>query len=243
MLVNGERWMLPKGILFDLDDTILAYSVVAEPTWRRVCVDFAGRIDSMNSEKLFQAIHNVSSWYWSDRERHKTGRQDLNSTRRMIVKQALQDLGIDNLSLAWEVADAFSVQREEAIYLFEKAEETLECLIAQNISLALMTNGEAHKQRNKIKRFNLERFFKIILIEGEMGLGKPEEEVYKRAMKGLGVGPDEVWAVGDNLEFDVGAPQKLGIFGIWNDFLRIGLSPSSEIIPDRIIHDISELVE
>jgi putative hydrolase of the HAD superfamily len=235
--------MLPKGILLDLDDTILAYSVVAEPIWRRVCVDFAERIDSMNPEKLFQAIHNVSSWYWSDRERHKTGRRDLNSARRIIVKQALQDLGIDNLSLAWEVADAFSVQREEAIYLFEKAEETLECLIAQNIALALMTNGEAHKQRNKIKRFNLERFFKIILIEGEMGLGKPEEEVYKRAMKGLGVGPDEVWAVGDNLEFDVGAPQKLGIFSIWNDFLRIGLPPEPEIIPDRIIHDISELVE
>jgi putative hydrolase of the HAD superfamily len=235
--------MLPKGILLDLDDTLLAYSVVAEPTWRRVCVDFAGRIDSMNPEKLFQAIHNVSSWYWSDRERHKNGRRDINSARRMIVKQALQDLGIDNLSLAWEIADAFSVQREEGIYLFEKAEETLEYLTAQNISLALMTNGEARKQRNKIKRFNLERFFKSILIEGELGFGKPEEQVYKRALNELGFGPEDVWTVGDNLEWDVSAPQKLGIFGIWNDFSKQGLPPGSEIIPDRIIHDISELVE
>jgi putative hydrolase of the HAD superfamily len=235
--------MLPKGILIDLDDTIISYSSGAEPTWRRVCLDFAGRIDSMNSEKLFQAIHNVNSWYWSDRERHKTGRRDLNSARRIIVKQALQDLGIDNISLVWEIADAFSVQREEAIYLFEKAEETLECLIAHNISLALMTNGEAQKQRNKIGRFNLERFFSSILIEGELGFGKPEEQVYKRALNELGFGPEDVWAVGDNLEWDVYGPQKLGIFGIWNDLSKQGLPPGSEIIPDRIIHDISELVE
>ena len=241
--LRSRHSMLPKGILIDLDDTIIAYSQVAEPIWRKVCVDFAGRIDSMNPEKLFQAIHNVSFWYWSDRERHKTGRRDLNSARRLIVMQAVRELGINNLSFAREIADAFSVQREEGIYLFEKAEEALEYLTAQNISLAMMTNGEAQKQRNKIKRFNLERFFKSILIEGELGFGKPEEQVYKRALNELGLGPDEVWAVGDNLEFDVGAPQKLGIFGIWNDFSKQGLPPNSEIIPDRIIHDISELVE
>jgi putative hydrolase of the HAD superfamily len=49
--------------------------------------------------------------------------------------------------------------------------------------------------------------------------------------------------VGDNLVWDVGAPQKLGIFGIWNDYRNKGLPPSSKIIPDRIITNISELVE
>ncbi len=234
--------MLPKGILFDLDDTILAYSVVAEPTWKRICYEFAGRIDSMNPEKLFQGIHTVSNWFWSDKERHKNGRRDINNARRVIVTQAFQDLGIKDLSLANEIADAFSFQREEEVYLFEKVIETLEHLTEQNIRLALMTNGEPHKQRNKITRFNLEKFFNCILIEGEMGFGKPEEEVYKRAMMGLGLGPDEVWAVGDNLEFDVGGPQKLGIFGVWNDFSKQGLPSGSNIIPDRIIYSISELV-
>jgi putative hydrolase of the HAD superfamily len=235
--------MLPKGILIDLDDTILAYSVVAEPTWRQVCLDFAWRMDSLNPEELFQGIHKVNSWYWSDQERHKSGRRDIDSARRTIVSQAFQELGLNDLSLAHEIANAFSTQREKEVYLFEKAEMTLEYLTGQNILLALMTNGEAHKQRNKISRFNLERFFNSILIEGEMGFGKPEEEVYRWAMKELGLTPEEVWAVGDNLEWDVGAPQKLGIFGIWNDFSKKGLPPGSDIIPDRIIHDISELVE
>ena len=235
--------MLPKGILFDLDDTILAYSPVAEPIWRRLCSEFSGRLNSVYPDELFQTIYKVSGWYWSDKERHKKGREDLNSARRWVVAQAFGKLGLNDLSLAHELADVFSAQREEAIYLFEKAEETLEYLTGLNIRLALMTNGEAGKQRHKVRRFNLERFFTSILIEGEMGFGKPEEEVYKRAMRELGFGPDEVWAVGDNLEWDVGAPQKLGIFGIWNDFSKRGLPSGSAIIPDRIIHDISELVE
>jgi beta-phosphoglucomutase-like phosphatase (HAD superfamily) len=33
--------MLPKGILFDLDDTILAFDAVANPTWQRLCATYA----------------------------------------------------------------------------------------------------------------------------------------------------------------------------------------------------------
>ncbi|MEW6185952.1 MAG: HAD family hydrolase [Thermodesulfobacteriota bacterium] len=235
--------MLPKGILIDLDDTILAYSAVAEPTWRRLCAELSDRIDSFTPDNLYQEIQKVSNWYWSDKERHKNGRLDLNATRRRTVSLAFQGLGLNDVSLAHELADAFSFHREEDIYLFERAEETLAQLTKRNIRLALMTNGEARKQRRKVQRFNLERFFSCILIEGEMGFGKPEVEVYKRAMKELGLGPDEVWAVGDNLECDVDGPQKLGIYGIWNDFSKQGLPSHSEVIPDRIIHNISDLVE
>jgi hypothetical protein len=34
----------------------------------------------------------------------------------------------------------------------------------------------------------------------EHGFGKPEERAYNHAMEVLGVGPDETWIVGDNLE-------------------------------------------
>ena len=235
--------MLPKGILIDLDDTILAYSAVAEPVWKQLCQEYAGRLDSIQPDRLYGGIKKMSDWFWSDKERHKKGRQDLNSARRFTVSLAFRQLQLEDLSLAEEMADRFSAQREDEIFIFEKAEETLEILTRQNISLALMTNGEAKKQRNKVQRFNLERFFKSILIEGEMGFGKPEEAVYKRAMMELDLGPAEVWAVGDNLEFDVYGPQKLGIFGIWNDFSRQGLPSGSKVIPDRIIQNISELVE
>jgi putative hydrolase of the HAD superfamily len=35
-----------------------------------------------------------------------------------------------------------------------------------------------------------------------------------RAMGVLGVGPEETWMVGDNLEWEIVAPQRLGIYAI-----------------------------
>ena len=60
-------------------------------------------------------------------------------------------------------------------------------------------------------------------------------------MQALGATPAETWMVGDNLEWEVVAPQRLGIFAIWHDHLGEGLPPGSNIRPDRIIRSIAEL--
>jgi putative hydrolase of the HAD superfamily len=58
----------------------------------------------------------------------------------------------------------------------------------------------------------------------------------------LNMAPEDVWMVGDNLEWDVAAPQRLGIYGIWHDFLGTGLPEGSIVRPDRIIRTLSELL-
>ena len=235
--------MLPEGILFDLDDTIIAFGVLADPIWRRICKKYASQCEPSDANSLYKEIKEVRRWFWSDSERHKIGRMDLENTRREIVSIAFRQLGMDNVSLAHEIADTFSEQREKEIHFFPKAEDTLSYLVNNNVSLALITNGEAQKQRNKAKRFHLERFFKTILIEGEFGYGKPDNAVYLRALDDLGLSPEAVWSIGDNLEWDVLAPQKLGIFGIWNDFRGTGLPMASSVVPDRIVNSISEIIE
>ncbi len=235
--------MLPDGILFDMDDTILAFGVLSAPVWRQICDKYAGKCELSDSESLYESIKDVNNWFWSDRERHKTGRMDLDNTRKEIVRLALKKLCIDDVSLAHELADTFSEQRGERIQFFPKAEDTLRYLVDHDVSLALMTNGEAQMQRDKIRRFRLERFFKTIVIEGELGYGKPDEAVYVRALDDLGLEPESVWAIGDNLEWDVLGPQKLGIFGIWNDYKKAGLPASSAVVPDRIVNSISEIIK
>lgn len=59
----------------------------------------------------------------------------------------------------------------------------------------------------------------------------------------LKVTPREAWMVGDNLVWDIETPQKMGIFSIWNDHDQSGLPKDSQVIPDRIIHNISELLD
>jgi putative hydrolase of the HAD superfamily len=47
--------------------------------------------------------------------------------------------------------------------------------------------------------------------------------------------------VGDNLEWDVAAPQRLGIYGIWVDRGGAGIPPGNGVRPDRIVRSLSEL--
>ncbi len=65
---------------------------------------------------------------------------------------------------------------------------------------------------------------------------------YRYALAQLGAGTDEAWMVGDNLEWEVAAPQRLGIFSIWMDGRRQGLPESTAVRPDRIINALPELM-
>jgi putative hydrolase of the HAD superfamily len=85
--------------------------------------------------------------------------------------------------------------------------------------------------------------FDHIQIEGEHGFGKPEEAAYRHALAALGVGPADAWMVGDNLEWEVVAPQRLGIYAIWYDGYGTGLPAGSTVRPDRIIRRLPELLE
>ena len=90
-------------------------------------------------------------------------------------------------------------------------------------------------------RFELADLFDVILVEGELGFGKPDERVYKRALTALGVKPADAWMVGDNLEWDVAAPQKLGMSGVWIDARGRGLPVQSAAKPDYIVRSLAEL--
>jgi putative hydrolase of the HAD superfamily len=126
--------------------------------------------------------------------------------------------------------------------MFPGAHDAIDALKARGVKLALVTNGAGETQRAKIVRFALEHRFDHIQIEGEHGFGKPEERAYIHAMDVLGVTAGDTWMVGDNLEWEVVTPQRLGIFAIWMDAHGQGLPEGSTIKPDRIIHSLTELL-
>lgn len=92
-------------------------------------------------------------------------------------------------------------------------------------------------------RFKLNDYFDYFFIEGEIGVGKPDIKVYEIALNNINLSSTDVWMVGDNLIWDVQAPQKLGIYSIWNDFRSTGLPKDSLVIPDRTINNIYELLD
>jgi putative hydrolase of the HAD superfamily len=155
---------------------------------------------------------------------------------------ALERLGVDDRALADAIGNAYMARREQSYRIFPHSHRTLRALADAGVVLGLVTNGESHKQRAKLVRFDLERYFHCTVIEGEFGVGKPDPAVFNHALERLGMQPSEVWMVGDNLEWDVAAPMSLGITGIWNDHRNKGIPAGVTTIPDRIIRHVGELI-
>jgi putative hydrolase of the HAD superfamily len=146
------------------------------------------------------------------------------------------------MDLAIRLADRFTCYREEQMFVFPGAHDAIDALKAYGVKLALVTNGAAVLQRAKVVRFALTDRFDHIQIEGEHGFGKPDERAYQHAMQALGVTAAETWMIGDNLEWEVEVPQRLGIFSIWIDVHGEGLPAESTVKPDRIIRSLTELL-
>ena len=198
-------------------------------------------MNGLDPVQVYDAIERVREWYWADPERHRVGRLDLAAARRDVVQIALAEIGIDNPTLARQIGDTYHDLRDSGLQPFADAIDTVQWLRAGGCRLALLTNGSAQMQRSKITRFGLAEFFDAILIEGELGFGKPDSRVYRRALEALGVAPGETgWSVtisnGTSQSRSGRASMASGSISEGEGCRRV-----IQRRPDRIIRRLSEL--
>jgi putative hydrolase of the HAD superfamily len=191
---------------------------------------------------LVRALLDARQWFWSDPERHRRERVNMLGAWTKIAARALETCGEADPRTAAALAQIYAERRRAAWRLFPDAADFLTAVRDRGVPMALVTNGDARHQRDKIARHDLARWFDAILIEGEMGYGKPDEVVYQEALRRLGVSAGDAWMVGDHLEFDVGAPQRLGLRGVWLDRAGAGLPADADVVPHRIVRDLSGML-
>ena len=85
------------------------------------------------------------------------------------------------------VGDAYSSGRESGMAPLPEAIETVAWLRDNGCRLAMLTNGAAAAQWQKITRFGLKDLFDEILVEGQVGFGKPDKRIYRLALERLNV--------------------------------------------------------
>jgi putative hydrolase of the HAD superfamily len=236
---------LPRAMLIDMDDTILSAHGNPEVAWTIVADEFADELAPLAPKAVGTAIAETARRFWPAAA--PEWRLKLTEARHEVARRGLAALtGADGpgppADLAMRLADRFTAYRDEQMFVFPGAHEAIDAFKALGVRLALVTNGASAIQRAKIERFALEHRFDHIQIEGEHGFGKPEERAYLHAMEALGVTASETWMIGDNLEWEVEAPQRLGIYAIWIDVHGEGLPEGSTVRPDRIIRSLTELL-
>ncbi|MBB45920.1 MAG: phosphoglycolate phosphatase [Rhodospirillaceae bacterium] len=240
--------MRPKAILFDLDDTLISPRHHRTFFWHEAIQDIwkqkeGNRVpEPKDIDDLVNKINRSATDFWSVPDRHKSGRLDIRTARFTILDNAIGSDKRYDRNTRWLIADRCGALMFDKTTLFPDAISTLKHLKLEGIKLALVTNGASEAQRAKINKFDLEQYFLHVQIEGEAGVGKPELKAYQMAMEKLNVVATETWMVGDNIDWEIIAPQKLGIYSIWRDPRGHGVLPEGTLAkPDRIITRLTQL--
>jgi putative hydrolase of the HAD superfamily len=229
-----------RAALFDLDDTLISSYANPGPAWRSVAREFAAQLGDRTAA-VGDTLAREMAAFLKDDENRRLWRLQAVDTRRAAVRDALAGNGFADLApLGGDIADHYAAFREANMALHPGAHDVLDHYRAAGLKLGLVTNGATEVQRMKIERFDLGRRFDHVQIEEEAGFGKPDGRAYVTTLAALGVSPEAAQMTGDDLVWDVLAPQRLGIRAIW--FNPYGLvSGRPDIRPDRTVSSLREL--
>lgn len=229
-------------MLIDLDDTLLASTEAGRHAMEVITRQIADDI-AVPLAQVSQAIAEAYTWFWSDEERRAHARLDQAGARARIVERALELLRCTVPIDAEALGIRCVAERLRVLEPIPGALETVAELRRRGVRLALVTNGGAADQRAKIDRHAVDRRFDAVLVEGEVGFGKPDPRIFRLALQRLEVPAADAWMVGDDLPWDIAGAQAVGIHGVWaRDHAATGAAGDGTVHPDRTVGTIAELL-
>jgi putative hydrolase of the HAD superfamily len=196
-----------RGILFDLDFTLVDNDVGWRRLWPAVAERFAARYPGFDPEQFESRSYDFADGHYQLLLR---GEIDYDTYRRDYVRHGLEPWGEldDELYAAYSDARTRSV---DLIELFEDALETVRALRARGIKIGILTNGPSELQRRKLRLIGIEDEVDAVAISEEIGVSKPDPEAYARAVAMLELAPNEVAMVGDHVVNDVAGALAAGL--------------------------------
>jgi putative hydrolase of the HAD superfamily len=135
-------------------------------------------------------------------------------TRTEQMRRTLLEIGIVDEERAKNLSETYMKERDSRLRLFDDSIEILD-LLKGKYALGLITNGPADLQRQEINTLKIEGYFDAILIEGEMGEGKPHLSVFRRAESLVNSVPAETLFVGNSYSHDIRPAIEAGWRTAW----------------------------
>lgn len=100
----------------------------------------------------------------------------------------------------------------EAWQVYPDTVDTLVALRDGGFEMGLISNAQSdYAVRTILRKFDLEKFFKVILSSAALRLRKPRAEVFLRALDALNVKPSQTVFVGDSIDADIIGARALGM--------------------------------
>lgn len=201
--------MSPSFIYFDLDDTLLDHKNAEQAALNDLHGHYRFFKDTSVAE-LVDTYHDINKELWEQYGRRQLDREMLQRKRFELTLNALE-LDGDRYG---EVGDRYMSFYENHWGWMEGAEEVL-INASRKYDVGILTNGFLEIQKNKINRFELDRYASHLVISEEVGTLKPQPGIFEHATQLAGVPASEIWYVGDSYRSDIVGGSEYGWNTVW----------------------------
>ncbi|HDI3022728.1 TPA: 5-amino-6-(5-phospho-D-ribitylamino)uracil phosphatase YigB [Cronobacter turicensis] len=223
------------ALTFDLDDTLYDNRPVIARTEQETLAfmqRYHPRLNAFTAADLHRARTAL-------RQQEPEIYHDVTEWRRRAIEQVMLEAGL-SAHEASEGANEAMLNFARWRSRIEVPTENLEALqqLAKKWPLVVITNGNAEPEQ-----FGLGGLFQFVLRAGPHGRAKPYSDMYHLAAQKLGVAPETLLHVGDDLTTDVAGAIRSGVQACWINLLDGDLMQidDSRLLPHLEISRLASL--
>ena len=224
-------------VLFDLDDTLLDDSRAYKEAARRVAEEVAAE-RGIDAGRLFTSYVAQANGFWKKLSaEHLT--LPIHDARAQLWSDALVAAGVPvDVALAERCGERYTRYRADGLTLFPGALDVILALRERGCKLGIVTNGFAATHNEKVDRAGLRPYVDALFLADEMGMVKPDPEIFRFACRTLGSEPVRTAMVGDRYDRDIIGAGGIGLFTVLIDIHAIPL-PEGARPPDAVVDSIA----
>lgn len=222
-----------RQLYFDLDRTLWDFETNSRFALQQLYVDLKIG-DSVEHFRHFQHTYErVNAELWNAYGKGKLSKEELRDSR---FSKTLAQHGISDPRIAKRMSEGYIELSPRQTALLPGAIEMLEQLKNENYRLHIITNGFKEVQHIKLSNSGLAPFFDLILCSEEVGLNKPNREIFQYAQKITNCEAQHAIMIGDDMKADVVGALNAG----WS---AIHFDPEHKLQKERNVPRIRALAE
>ena len=201
----------PAGVIFDLGSTILHQEWLNLVAGGERLLEFAESTPDLTAEEIQRVA------------------DEINVEVNRIRDESMVEFGIQSFQrLVYEHLDiSFSISFEEMEREFwntavmyspsEGISDVLDLLDKHRIKTGILSNSAFRGVvlKEELAKHNLAHRFSFLISSIDYGFRKPHKRLFQIAVRKMNLEPQDIWFVGDKLEYDIRGAIDSGLYPVW----------------------------
>lgn len=194
-----------KAVLIDIDDTIFDFKKCSKNAFKKTLK----KLDLFYEEKDFSYFNKVNDILWT---KQKLGNINI---EEVFIERSNMMSKYFGLDIEKEIFNNLFVEfLYDEIEIIDEIEDLLSYL-SNKYQIYAASNGVYDMQVNRIKKSNLDKYFKDIFVSDKIGFEKPDKRFFQKIMNITKFSNNDLIMIGDSIKSDIIGAKNSNIKSIY----------------------------